>query len=399
LPRSPGAASRCAAPGGSPGKAEPTQSSAKPPPDSPDAIRVRRRAGGDRATEPGTVRSRVGGWPIAAALAVIALILYLIRYALLPFVFAIAIAFVTDPLIRGGQRRLRLPRWVVGVLIYAVLILLFAATLYAIGANAVHDFMQMAERGPATLRKFIADVLGPNGIALFGKIYRADDVMQALSAAAEKLVAAGAIVKLGSFGVGALFGLFLTLVLTPYFMISGPRLAAGAIWLIPPERRKSVTDLLPKIVPALRRYLLGIFLVVLYTSVIAWIGFGPIFALPGAVLLAVTVGILEIMPVVGPISAALLVGIVATQQTTLTAAALLMGFVLALRLSIDNIVGPIVLGHAARLHPVVVIAGFVCGAMLFGVVGLLLAVPTTVCIKIALEHYYAEPIRPGEREG
>jgi predicted PurR-regulated permease PerM len=399
LPRSPGEASRCAAPGGSPGKAEPTQSSAKPPPDSPDAIRVRRREGGDRAAEPGTVRSRVGGWPIAAALAVVALILYLIRYALLPFVFAIAIAFVTDPLIRGGQRRLRLPRWVVGVLIYAVLILLFAATLYAIGANAVHDFMQMAERGPATLRKFIDDVLGPNGIALFGKIYRADDVMEALSAATEKLVAAGAIVRFGSFGVGALFGLFLTLVLTPYFMISGPRLAAGAIWLIPPERRKSVTDLLPKIIPALRRYLLGIFLVVVYTSVIAWIGFGPIFALPGAVLLAVTVGILEIMPVVGPISAALLVGIVATQQATLTAAALLMGFVLALRLSIDNIVGPIVLGHAARLHPVVVIAGFVCGAMLFGVVGLLLAVPTAVCIKIALEHYYAEPIRPEEREG
>jgi len=316
----------------------------------------------------------------------------------LPFVFAIAIAFVTDPLIRAGQRRLRLPRWVVGALVYVVLVLLFAATLYAIGANAAHDLTQMAERGPATLHKFIEDIVGPNGIALFGNTYRADDVMQALSATAEKLIAAGAIVQLGSLGVGALFGLFLTLVLTPYFMISGPRLAAGAIWLIPPERRNSVTDLLPKIIPALRRYLLGIFLVVVYTSLIAWIGFGPLFALSGAVLLAVTVGILEIMPVVGPISAALLVGIVAAQQATLTAAALLMGFVLALRLSIDNIIGPIVLGHAARLHPVVVIAGFVCGAMLFGVVGLLLAVPMAVCIKIALEHYYAEPIRPEERQ-
>jgi predicted PurR-regulated permease PerM len=104
------------------------------------------------------------------------------------------------------------------------------------------------------------------------------------------------------------------------------------------------------------------------------------------------------MPVIGPLSSAILVGIVAAQQATLTAAALLMGLVLALRLSIDNIIGPIVLGHAARLHPVVVIAGFVCGAMLFGVVGLLLAVPTAVCIKIALEHYYAEPIRPEERQ-
>jgi predicted PurR-regulated permease PerM len=287
----------------------------------------------------------------------------------------------------------------VGALVYVVLVLLFAAMLYAIGANAAHDLTQIAERGPATLHTLIEDIVGPNGIAWFGKTYRADDVMQALSGAAEKLVAASALVQIGQLGISALFGLFLTLVLTPYLMISGPRLAAGAIWLIPPERRKSVTDLLPKIIPALRRYLLGIFLVVVYTSLIAWIGFGPVFALPGAVVLAVTVGILEIMPVVGPISAAILVGIVAAQQATLTAAALLMGFVLALRLSIDNIIGPIVLGQAARLHPVVVIAGFVCGAILFGVVGLLLAVPMAVCIKIALEHYYAEPIRPEEREG
>ena len=41
--------------------------------------------------------------------------------------FAIAIAFVTDPLIRLGERRLGLPRWVVSALIYAVLVLLFFA--------------------------------------------------------------------------------------------------------------------------------------------------------------------------------------------------------------------------------------------------------------------------------
>ena len=54
------------------------------------------------------------------------------------------------------------------------------------------------------------------------------------------------------------------------------------------------------------------------------------------------------------------------------------------------------LGSVTRLHPVVIIAGFTCGAMLFGVLGLLLAVPVAVCIKITLEHYYAEPIKPAE---
>ena len=383
----------------SPGKAEPTHSSEEPPQDSREIVDVRRRRSQSSPAGLLPLRSRVGGWPIAAALAVIAIILYIIRYALLPFVFAIAIAFVTDPLIRAGQRRLGLPRWVVSALIYAALVLLFAAALYAIGSNAAHDLMQLAQRGPATIHKFVESIVGPNGVSAFGRTYTAEDIMQALAAMGDKLVEIGAVLEIGELGVGAIFGLFLTLVLTPYFMISGPRLAAGSIWLIPPERRRSVTDVLPKIIPALRRYLLGIFLVVVYTSLVAWIGFGPIFRLPGAVLLAVTVGILEIIPVVGPISAAALVGIVATQQATLIGAALLMAFVLGLRLSIDNIVGPIVLGQAARLHPVVVITGFVFGAMLFGIVGLLLAVPTAVCIKIALEHYYAEPIRPEEQQG
>jgi predicted PurR-regulated permease PerM len=44
----------------------------------------------------------------------------------------------------------------------------------------------------------------------------------------------------------------------------------------------------------------------------------------------------------------------------------------------------------------VVIISFVCGAILFGLVGLLLAVPVTVCIKVTLEQYYAEPIAETE---
>lgn len=281
----------------------------------------------------------------------------------------------------------------VGALVYAGLLVLLAAAVYGIGSNAVHELTQLAAKGPATIHKFIEQVVGSNGIELFGQKYTADAIMRALGEAAQKLAEIGVVLKVGELGASAIFGLFLTLVLTPYFIISGPRLSAGSIWLIPPERRKSLTDLLPKLVPALRRYLLGIFLVVVYTSFVAWIGFGPVFGIPGAVLLAVTVGILEIVPVVGPMTAAALVGIVAAQQATLTGAALLMGFVLFLRLSIDNLVGPFVLGQAARLHPVVIITGFVCGAMLFGVVGLLLAVPAAVCIKIALEHYYADPVK------
>jgi predicted PurR-regulated permease PerM len=142
----------------------------------------------------------------------------------------------------------------------------------------------------------------------------------------------------------------------------------------------------------LRRYLIGICVVVFYTVLVAWIGFGPIFLLPNAVLLSLIVGILELIPVIGPFASATIVGLVAVQQSGIWAAAFLFGFAIALRLSIDNVVGPIVLGEAAQIHPVVVIMSFVCGAILFGVVGLVVAVPVAVCIKVTLEQYYPEPI-------
>ena len=63
----------------------------------------------------------------------------------------------------------------------------------------------------------------------------------------------------------------------------------------------------------------------------------------------------------------------------------------ALRLSIDQVVGPIVLGRAARVHPVLVIFCFLAGGALFGVVGVLLAVPVALSIRVALETIYGEP--------
>jgi predicted PurR-regulated permease PerM len=337
-------------------------------------------------------RSFVGGWAIAAVLAVLALLLYEIRIALLPFVFAIAVAFVTDPWIKSLQRWLGSPRWPVAAAFYVVILVLLAAAAYWIGSTAVHDLIRVVAQAPQILRHFLSEMIGSEGITLFGETYTPDKAVQALSTAMTSFVGFSALKGVAGIAGSLLFGTVLTLVLMPYFMISAPRLAAGTIWLLPPERRRSVEDLLPEIVPILRRYLIGICVVVSYTAVVGWIGFGLIFHLPDAVLLSITVAVLELIPVVGPVASATIVGLIALQQSGIRDAAFLFGFAIALRLSIDNAVGPLVLGEAARIHPVVVIISFVCGAILFGVVGLLLAVPAVVCVKITLEHYYAEPV-------
>jgi predicted PurR-regulated permease PerM len=181
-------------------------------------------------------------------------------------------------------------------------------------------------------------------------------------------------------------------VLLIYFLVSGYAIADGTFWLVPPEYRKEVRSVASKIFPILWRYFLGLAIVVTYTSTVAWIGFSLIFHLPRALLLAVAVGTLELVPLIGPAASIALVVLTAIQNAGMWAILAMVGFAAALRISIDQFVGPLVLGKAVRLHPVVIIFCFLSGAMLFGPIGLLLAVPVAAAIRIILTIYYAETV-------
>ena len=340
------------------------------------------------------IRSRVGGWPIAIVGGVLGLLAYTVRYALIPFVFAAVIGFVLDPVLDWSARHLRGHRWPTAVLLTVLIIGGIGFGLWWMGHTAFHELSGVVARLPRIIRQAANSATGPQGIDLFGAHYTPEQLSAAVITGATNMVGGAQVMLAMKVGFGTVAGLVLTFVLIPYFLISGRRLSAGALWLIPPERRRSVDEMLPQLVPMLRRYVVGLICVVIYTASAAYIGLGPIFGVPNAALLAVVVGFLELIPVIGPITSMVLIGLSALQQGTF-AAIFLMVYAIVLRLSIDNLVGPLALGRAVTVHPVVVIFGFVIGAMLFGVIGLLLAVPTAACIKLILEHYYAEPIAPG----
>jgi predicted PurR-regulated permease PerM len=351
----------------------------------PDAVREERRP-----------RSRVTGWALAATLAIVALVAYIIRYALLPFCFAVAIAFVAEPVVEWVSRRTGWRRWIAATVLSIVIVVVIAGTVYELGTMTIADVAAFAKTAPQTATKFVAAVAGPK-VNLFGHAYTPPELVHELGVLLAAFLGTSTAMSILTMGMGAIFGGFLTLVLIPYFMVSAPRLSQGAIWLIPPERRQTVLQLLPKVIPSLRRYLAGILAIVIYTSIVAYIGFGLVFHVPHAIVLSVAVGILEMIPAAGPFASGVLVGVTAFQEKGLMTILFLGVFALALRLSIDNFVAPILLGKAGRIHPAVVIFSFVCGAMLFGILGLILAVPVAVVIRLVLQHYYAEPIAESDK--
>ncbi len=339
-------------------------------------------------------RSRVGGWPIAVVALILLLLAYELRYTLIPFVFAAVIGFVLDPVIAWSAKRMRGHRWPMAVLLSILIIGCVGYGFYWVGNQAFKDLTNALQKAPQMIQSGIKAVSGPNGIDMFGAHYTPEQLTHTVIQGATNLLSSAQIGLAVQIGAGAIAAVILTFVLIPYFLVSGPRIASGTLWLVPPERRASIEGVLPELVPMLRRYVVGIICVVIYTAIVAYIGFGVIFSLPGAALISVVVGLLEMIPVVGPVTSLILVGLASLQGGGLSAIWPLL-WAIGLRLTIDNLVGPIALGKAVTVHPVVIIFAFVIGAMLFGIIGLLLAVPTSACIIIILQYYYAEPIAPG----
>jgi predicted PurR-regulated permease PerM len=338
------------------------------------------------------VRSKVGGWPLAVAIAAVLLFLFFDREVLLPFILAAALGFVLTPAVDYLHTRLRIQRWIAAVAVYVLVLIVFGLLGYWVGGVIIRDVTQIVQQAPQLIQKALGDV-SQIVSHITGQSINVGAVSHMVVSDLGMLFAGANGLQLAGYGFAALMGFILMLVLLVYFLISGRQVAAGVFWLVPPEYRHGVERATRRVLPMLWRYFVGLIAVVTYTTMAAWIGFTFVFHVPHAPVLSIAVGLLELIPMIGPAVSFGLVGVMAVQQTSLLGMAGLGVFAIGLRLSIDQIVGPLVLGRAARLHPVVIIFAFLSGAALFGVIGLLLAVPFAAALKIVVTMYYAEPIR------
>jgi predicted PurR-regulated permease PerM len=160
---------------------------------------------------------------------------------------------------------------------------------------------------------------------------------------------------------------------------------------VPPKHRPVAEFVWSRLDPVLKRYFVGVIVVVIYAMAAAYVGLGLLLGMRHALFLAVLTGLLEMIPVIGPASAAVLAGLVALRQAeTFEAIVAYAIYATLLRLSIDQLLGPVVLGHAARLHPTIIIFCFISGGLLFGIAGLIMAVPVALAIKVTLGTLYHE---------
>ena len=339
-----------------------------------------------RRLDPGETRA------VILAAAALSVFLYLIKLILLPFVLPAILAYICTPAVDWLAKRTRWPRLLFAVLFFVAILgigtlfAVFAAKRIAVEAESLGGDLQ------GTLQKFVSETTGGHPIQLLGQPVDAQQIVRStLDRIRDWIGQTDQLALFTGYGLAAIMGAFLSIVLLFYFLVGGQRIARGLLWIAPPHRRPLVRRIWARLDPVLTRYFVGMIVVVIYATTAAYVGLSFFLGIHHAVLLALLTGVLETVPVIGPTSAAIIAGLVSLR--TATGFMSIVNYALyatALRLSIDQLVGPIVLGTAANVHPVLIIFCFLAGGIVFGVPGIILAVPVALLIKSTLATLYGD---------
>ena len=335
-----------------------------------------------------------------AAGALFGLLLYVLSPVLTPFFLAAILGYVCEPLVTWFELR-RLPRTVAVVLVMVLQFLLIFLIAFMLVPLFAKEISQLLRSAPAlfdwlngTLAPWIRERTGMetslDAQAIRNRIAESLQMTQGLGA---KLVNS---VLLGGLG---LIGLAANLVLVPvvqfYLMRDWKAIRGRADRLIPRGWREQTLAFSREADEALAQYLRGQILVILvmcafYTSGLWLTG------LESWLPIGMLTGILVFVPYIGAATGFALGTLAAVLQYQSWPGVLWVWLVFGAGQALEgNYVTPKFVGERIGLHPIAVIFALLAFGQLFGFVGLLLALPASAVLLVALRKIRAQYLRSG----
>jgi predicted PurR-regulated permease PerM len=316
---------------------------------------------------------------VIGAVVVGALALWKLKILIALLFFAFIIAAAMRPGVEA-LRRWRIPRGI-GILIhYFVLGGLVALLLWAVVPRALDQVREGLggdiPTNPSQARSAAAESSGIK-----------QDILEELGRRLEELPSAGELIdpalEITVITFEAFVGIFFVLASAAYWIFERERAMRLVTRMLPRPRRKIVRDTWDLIDLKLGAYVRGQGLLILLVATVLSLAFWAI-GLEFWLLIGIFAGVVEIVPVIGPLTAgAVAVGVGLTESWELGLGAGIV--VLVVRLLEDYLVIPNVLGDAVGLSPLVVLVSVSAAAILFGGWSVLLAIPLAAVIATLVQ--------------
>ena len=315
-----------------------------------------------------------------------ALALWKIKVVIALAFFGFVVAAAMRPGVDWLQQHARLPR-AVGVLVhYGILAGLIAFALWALVPRAIDQVQQATST--SALHEQAKHSTGIKHDVLTGLEKRLKRLPSG-----EKIVHPAVEVTKTAFEV--LVGIFFMFAVGAYWIFERDRTIALVQSLVPRKHRRITRDTWVLIDQKLGAFVRGQLILIVFVAVLLSGGFFAI-GLPYWLLIGAFAGVVEIVPVIGPIAAgALAIGVGFTESWHVGVIAGLL--VLAVRMIEDYLVIPKVLGHVTGLSPLLVLFSVTGIGILLGGFYVLLAIPITAVLATLVD-VVVRDVDPAEQE-
>jgi len=337
---------------------------------------------------------------LAGAALILAITLYAGREALGPFVVGLLLVYLLAPPVEF-LARLRVPRSLAILLVYVAAVGLVIEGLNLMLQPLVDQLRQFTSDLPG-----LADRLRVQ-LEEVGAVYRGLELPPAIRQAIDEWLA-----KLAQGDVGfdpavllpvlrattAVVATFLAFFIIPvwgFFLLKDrPALVRAAQASIPPEWLPDVEAVVAIVSRVFGSWVRGQVLLGLTVGIATFGGLlilgeavDPIFS-RFAILLAVVAGVLELLPIIGPIIAAVpAILLAATAGLDAVGAAFILYF--GVQQVENNLLVPKIQGNATNLHPSAVMVALIVGATIGGLLGAILALPVTAAARDVYRYLFA----------
>ena len=326
----------------------------------------------------------------AMFLAAVALALFFWFFsAISTVVLGILAAAIVDCALSPLLRRVRLPRGLAAALLGLALISTAGALVLGLSLPLAGPIRRNFQTMPQTMTN-IDTMLGHWSTNLGIETITHETLIKQLGSfiAPQLLLSRGADV-----GLGILLWLAFVFIGSIFLLASPPDvLLRPALRVLPPHARGNVSEMLEHLATKLRWWLIGTLggMCVVFSACCLGYGISGVkFFLP----LAMLAGLAETVPTVGPACAAVVALLFAASQGSGAVVGVILTYIIVQTLE-AYLVLPLIMRGAVQIHPAVTLFSVVLWAKIFGVPGMMLAIPINLTLAAAIEYLY---VRPRER--
>jgi predicted PurR-regulated permease PerM len=321
-------------------------------------------------------------WTVALIVLLLVLV-YLVRQTLFVFILAILFAYLLAPLVDLLDRvlptsRTRTPAL---ALAYMMVVVILVLVVVQIGSRVVEEANTLIKAIPDLVAKLQAPTPGATPAVNSIKEQILTKVREYLLHGTSDLL--GQLPKAGLKVISVathLIDVVIVPILSFFFLKDGRRIRDQAVELfVDGPKRDLLEDVLADVNLLLAQYMRAL-LTLCSATFITYSIFFSVMRVPYAILLAALAFGLEFIPMIGPLTAAVIILLVAGLSGSAVLPVLI--FLTVYRLFQDYILSPHVMGTGLELHPLMILFGVFAGAEVAGIPGAFLSVPTLALVRI-----------------